>query len=202
MLMQRFSIILNISKRRTPNFEEANAEKNDRGAAILIATNLENALESAIIRQLQLGSKRRDLFGLNSPGGTFDFKIRIGHALRIFGDETRGNLDMIRSIRNTFAHAKIPIQFTEPAVTKACALLVIPRLLPPVSRPVGWQPEIQEELAAIQGKKRFERVCNDTAHNLIVRSLGGPHEIARESLREIGMVADAYTVLAIQKPLP
>lgn len=51
-------------------------------------------------------------------------------------------------------------------------------------------------------EKRFERVCNDTAHNLIVRSLGGPHEIARESLREIGMVADAYTVLAIQKPLP
>ncbi len=62
----------------TQYFEEANAEKNDRGAAILIATNLENALESAIIRQLQLGSKRRDLFGLNSPGGTFDFKIRIG----------------------------------------------------------------------------------------------------------------------------
>jgi hypothetical protein len=121
--------------------EEANAEKNDRGAAILIATNLENVLESAIIRQLQLGSKRRDLFGLNSPAGTFDFKVRIGHALRIFGDETRGNLDIIRSIRNTFAHAKIPIKFTEPAITKACALLIIPRLLPPVSRPIGWRPE-------------------------------------------------------------
>src|SRR5438270_11156749 len=43
---------------------ETNAEKNDRGAAILLATNLENALLSAIVNKLSITEGgRKELFG-------------------------------------------------------------------------------------------------------------------------------------------
>jgi hypothetical protein len=86
---------------------QANAEKNHRGGAILIATNLENALEHAIERRLETGPERRkELFGINAPISRFANKIIIAQALKIIGPETRQNLDIIRGIRNAFAHAK------------------------------------------------------------------------------------------------
>jgi hypothetical protein len=39
---------------------ETNAEKNDRGAAILLATNVENALQGAITQILENGSTYLD----------------------------------------------------------------------------------------------------------------------------------------------
>jgi hypothetical protein len=87
--------------------QEADAEKNDRGAAILLAANLENALQYTIEKFLESGgASMSELFGHNSPIGSFSSKIIIAHSLRILGKETRSNLDIIRTIRNAFAHAR------------------------------------------------------------------------------------------------
>jgi hypothetical protein len=183
--------------------EEARRENNDRGSAILIATNLETALELALISKLQLGHKDRELFGNNSPLGTFDFKIRIGFILRIFGKETRDNLEVVRWIRNAFAHAKIPIKFSDKALMDACSLLTIPSvLLPPVARPRDWKPDTLETLAAIVGKARYERVCEGIAHNLFMWSLRQINEIPADVLRSVGVSTHNHIVLAIPKPLP
>jgi hypothetical protein len=72
----------------------------------------------------------RSLLGANGPLGSFANEILIGYALNIFGDETKANLDIIRAVRNAFAHAKIPIKFTTPQVKNACTHLRIPTLLP------------------------------------------------------------------------
>lgn len=185
--------------------EEMRAEKNERGIAILLATNLENILEEAIKRHMWVVRSRRELFGINSPLGTFSSKIRIGYALGIFGPETLANLDVIRAIRNVFAHAKIPVQFTEPRLMAACSLLRIPsQMLPPVARPADWRPETPEELDAITGRDRFKRVCEDTMHNLFMRSMRGPHQInAKEITTAEGtMITTGYTVWSIPLPLP
>ena len=140
---------------------ETNAEKNDRGAAILLATNVENALQIALLRMFKTRKDQaRGLFGSNSPLGTFANKIQMAYALDIFGDETKANLDIIRTVRNAFAHAKIPIKFETPQVKNACAHLHIPTLLPPHT--------VRPPQERIEGRKRFQTVCNDVAHNLNV----------------------------------
>jgi hypothetical protein len=181
--------------------EEASAEKNDRGAAILIATNLENALETAIVRHLRLRRRSKKLFGFNAPFGTFDFKIRVGHAFGLFKDETEANLHTIRAIRNAFAHAKVPVKFSDAAVTNACALLTVPNLVSPVSRPAGLPPETEEQKNALVGRERFRRVCQDTSHNLLIRSFYGPLAIDRAAIK--GDLPEGYIeIWALVGPLP
>ena len=151
--------------------DETHEMRNDRGAAILLATNLENALQRAIARTLQVSQKtRKELFGLDSPVGTFSYKIIIAEVLRIIGPETRANLDTIRRIRNVFAHAKIPVSFETPAIIQACARLKLPALLPPLPPP---RPS-EEVDAALTGRRRYQTVCENTASNLIRWEFTGP----------------------------
>ena len=86
------------SRKATPDdyknyHTEVLSQKNDRGAAILVATNLENALESAITRLLMIDSDDAVFKAEMSPLGTFANKIKMGSALRIFGKETRARAD-------------------------------------------------------------------------------------------------------------
>ena len=152
--------------------QQTNTEKNDRGAAILIAANLENVLEFAIERRLRTGPElRKELFGFNSPIDGLSDKTIIANALRIIGPETRKNLDTIRRIRNAFAHAKIPILFTTPAVANACTLLTIPPLFPPVAIPSDRSQIPNVELT--KGRLRFQAVCDRIVHDLYVVSMPG-----------------------------
>jgi hypothetical protein len=149
---------------------QTHAEKNDRGAAILMATNLENALQFAISNKLQANEDRRkELFEHDSsPIGTFSKKIIIGHTIQLFRDETRNNLEIIRAIRNAFAHAKIPIAFDTKVIMNACAFLKLPRLLL-MDR---YQPKISQDVdRAMVGRKRFQVVCENTSNNLLRISL-------------------------------
>lgn len=116
---------------------EMGSQGNDRAAAILAARHLEDALAFAIVSRLKIDKNRfPDLFGYNRPLGTFDNKIRFSYAIRLVTEETRTLLDVIRSIRNAFAHALIPIQFTTKQVSDACSLIIIPDPLPPVYSPL------------------------------------------------------------------
>jgi hypothetical protein len=180
---------------------EIETEKSDRAAAILIATTLERVLEYAIARHLKLEGPSKDLFGFNSPIGTFNFKIRIGNALGIFGDEMRRDLDMIRSIRNAFAHSQRPINFSDVPVKNACALLRFQKLLPPVARPRDWRPETPKELDAIQGRKRFVRICDELIHNLLMWPLYSRMPISPDAMPNV-LLLDGYEVWAIRRPLP
>jgi hypothetical protein len=69
-------------------FKQVRSENNDRGAAILTATNTENSLRYALSKRLAVGKDNYEqLFGMNGPMGTFDLKIRMAKALKIFGPE-------------------------------------------------------------------------------------------------------------------
>jgi hypothetical protein len=56
--------------------------------------------------------------GDRGPLSTFSNKILMGHALRIYDENTRCNLDIVRNIRNAFAHSKRPINFDHDLVIK------------------------------------------------------------------------------------
>lgn len=120
---------------------ELTQEKNDRGACILVVTNVENKLLNAIKHRLKVTDKYYEkIFGFNGPLGTFDNKIRMGYALEIFGDEMLENLNVIKSIRNAFAHSRLPINFDTPEVVSACELLIKPKI----------RTDVQEQIAAFE----------------------------------------------------
>jgi len=144
--------------------EQANAENNDRGAAILIATNLENALEYAIEKNLQLFEEQHEEVFLffDAPAGTFNRKIILGSAVKIIGPQARLNLDIVRLIRNAFAHARMPITFQTAAIKDACDVFIIPSLFPQIAVPPLLDTVSQETDA----RNKYRIVCERTAHNL------------------------------------
>jgi hypothetical protein len=150
-------------------YQQVSAEKNDRGAALMLAANVENGLLYILRRTLVIkhGQDKR-LFRFDAPIGTFEAKIRIGYALDIFGPETKNNLDCIKAIRNAFAHAVVPITFQTKEVADVCDLLVMPEILTP--RAVNG--ETGEIVGAMPPdptpRIRFQKVCEATGHNLFV----------------------------------
>lgn len=144
-------------------YDEIRNIANPRGAALLLGVHLEQALEVAIERRLRIvKSDRTSMFGFDAPMGTFDRKIRVAHAVHLLTDTTRGNLDVIRRIRNAFAHAIRPLSFETKEIADACNLLQIPVSLPPTT--VGLMPSFNES----PSRERYRRTCETTAHNLFV----------------------------------
>jgi hypothetical protein len=99
-------------------FDSVN-EMDDRAAALILSSLSDNLLETCIaIDFVQLG-KRRFEQTFRSPGaplGTFSAKIAVAYALGVVTTETRSQLDQIRRIRNTFAHAMLRVSFNDRAI--------------------------------------------------------------------------------------
>jgi hypothetical protein len=149
--------------------EEVNAEKNQRGAAILLASNLEVCLRYAISRNLAVvDDNYKLLFHSGAPLRCFEGKIRIGYGMGIFGDQTKNNLDCIKVIRNAFAHAVIPITFETAEIKAVCETMVMPEILYPraISGTTG------EPIGALQPnattRQKFQKICEAISHNLFL----------------------------------
>jgi len=88
-------------------------KESDRGCALVAAAYLENEiselLQSFLVNQRKTSTK--ELFDFNGPLGTFSSKIKIGFALGLISKETQTSLDVIRRIRNDFAHLQAPLNF-------------------------------------------------------------------------------------------
>jgi hypothetical protein len=83
----------------------------DRTACIITAAMLERHLEAAIIIRLQRKNKDTINLLLQRDGAlsTFFSKIHLGYAMGLYDDIVRKDLDIIRGIRNVFAHSAMPI---------------------------------------------------------------------------------------------
>jgi hypothetical protein len=181
---------------------EIERDNNDRSVAILLGTTVENALQSSIERAIRIDERgQKDLFTYDGPLGTFTAKIKMANALRIFGDETRDNLDLIRNIRNTFAHAKVPINFDTRQVKNACALLQIPTSIPIVG--MVTMPRLMSLLAnpeELKGRLRYEATCHYLSHNFVTWMTNGARSLSSSEITN--PPPSNYEVWAIQRPLP
>jgi hypothetical protein len=138
--------------------------QNDRGAALLLARHLEDALAFSLIRRLKINQHRLgDLMGIDRPLSSFDNKTRLAHSIGLISDNTRNLLDVIRAIRNAFAHALIPISFDTSEVAAVCALLhPAPEPYPPSGTP------FRDGLRLSPNRMHYHRACDVLAHNLMV----------------------------------
>jgi hypothetical protein len=170
-------------------------EKNDRGACILMATNVELALDFAIFRVLDWDDKTRGrLVSEEGPAGTFSQKTHLGSALRIYGHDTHHNLEYIRLIRNAFAHSHVPIGFETKGIKDAVNLLKPISAIPPVAVPANGEVQ-QPELTS---RGIFKRTCAIITHNLMVWGTSGLHERHPNDTRKY----DQHREFLWRKPLP
>ena len=98
----------------------------DRPSALVGCAILDANLKLAIGARLVMWSAEaeRSLFYDNdAPMSSFSAKIKFGRALGIYGPKVHSWLDVIRRIRNTFAHSVRPLTFSNDYIEKECLLL-------------------------------------------------------------------------------
>jgi len=94
-----------------------------RAAALIMGSIIDNLLEYAILLNFVTLSETQfnALFrNPTSPLSSFSAKIAVAHALGVYGNESRRQLDKLREIRNAFAHTIHPIDFDNPLIAEEC----------------------------------------------------------------------------------
>lgn len=117
--------------RKWPNAEQLSGmfdaleQQDDRNSAIIAASGVEVMLRMAI--QIQLASRTPEefdfLFGENGPFGGFGQKVHTSYGMGIIGIQTKKLLQIIRLVRNTFAHFWGRIDFETKEISDACLIL-------------------------------------------------------------------------------
>ena len=103
--------------------------ENDRACGVMFGSWVDMALERAVksvFRSDLSSTLSKRLFDYEGSVGTFGARINVGYALAIFGQKTFHDLDLIRLIRNEFAHCRRPLRFELAVVKAVCDRLQIP----------------------------------------------------------------------------
>lgn len=94
--------------------------ESDRAVAILAASFLENFL-GKYLRHFMADDKITDeLFDGYGPFSTFAQKINTAYAFKFIHKSIKNNLDIIKQIRNEFAHAPHVISFNDEKMKVLC----------------------------------------------------------------------------------
>ena len=104
----------------------------DRGTAIVGAAVLEELLGHLIERSLidDEAASRELLANPYAPLGTFASRIAAAYCLGLIGDMERGDLKLIKNIRNRFAHGLPGLCFDDKAISERCLKLQVPQMVP------------------------------------------------------------------------
>lgn len=104
--------------------KQVNLAGNDRGAAILLTTYVERTIAQAIsLRIPGAANHYSKLFENDGMLSTLDCRIIMANVLGIIGPTTVENLNTIKHVRNTFAHASIAVTFETQEIKDACSSL-------------------------------------------------------------------------------
>ncbi len=172
--------------RRDPDEDEYDAatremhEGSDRVAGILGCALVENALLAALASNLANVFDDSALFvDQNAPFSTFKQRIIAGQALGLYTSAAAKDMDIIRDIRNQFAHALLSINFLNTHIAKACDGL---RLHEP-------RPEQTLEGREISPTRwRFESACWGLSYNLLrVAVRGQRNQVERSKLAGVAL---------------
>jgi hypothetical protein len=110
---------------------DPNLQIADRATALVLGSILEQGVELSILSHCVLGwntpesdAEQKKLFGGSGEGSMgFAVKTRMAYALGVFGPKTRDDIDIIRHIRNLFAHDRSHLTFEDSVVSDLCRQL-------------------------------------------------------------------------------
>jgi DNA-binding MltR family transcriptional regulator len=95
----------------------------DRAAVILQASLVEGILEAILTTKMRpdLPKDLKDrLFDGSGPLSSFAAKINVAYALELFGPVFLHDLNLIRELRNGFAHAQYPMTLSTLEIAEVC----------------------------------------------------------------------------------
>jgi Mannitol repressor len=102
--------------------------ESDRACAVLGAALLDARLESLYKRRLLCFQE--EILSGNGPLNTFSARIRIARALAWISSDVQSDLDVIRSIRNEFAHSfDHELSFADQSIADRCRNLRVAQIL-------------------------------------------------------------------------
>ncbi|MDI4639166.1 MULTISPECIES: MltR family transcriptional regulator [Halomonadaceae] len=127
-------------------FQEMLAEtkgEGDRGCALILAANLDNRLRELLIAHFvsMPCKQQKALFEGTGPLSTFSSRISVSYACGLLAEDEAHDLQLIRKIRNLFAHEEHGWSFVTPSISNRCDSLKMPLL---VKREY---PELADKLA-------------------------------------------------------
>ncbi|MGA3302097.1 MAG: MltR family transcriptional regulator [Methylovirgula sp.] len=129
----------------------------DYEAALLSASLLEYMLMQAIrTKFISLGKDALESI-FETEGGpisTFSAKIKIAYALGIMTAPTKSQIELIKSIRNHFAHHKDKCSFDEASIKSECAKLKQAKGLDQIPEPFKSQRK-----AGLTPKLKYTQAC-------------------------------------------
>lgn len=131
----------------------------DRGAVLVGAALLDARLERLLLSHMLPGKVANDLVkGGNAPLGTFSARINATYAFGLITTAERQDLNLIRGIRNEFAHSEHGLTFSDQKIVGLCSSLVSRR-----------PPEIIEDSGGYPPRQRFNDAVLFTAMQLWYR---------------------------------
>ena len=105
-------------------FRAALTKETDRGCALFASSYLDKGLSDLLYCALAADKKiENDLFEGNAPLASFSARIKMAFYLGKISKVERRDLDLIRKIRNEFAHNADAIDFYEGKIKNQCAEL-------------------------------------------------------------------------------
>lgn len=104
-------------------FRKSLTDESDRGCALFSSAYIDSLLGDLFRRKLVYSkSLERDVLKGGSPLSTFSARIKMAYYIGLISEEMRKKLDIIRDVRNDFAHHPVTISFEEQSVRDRCDL--------------------------------------------------------------------------------
>jgi Mannitol repressor. len=127
-----------------PTLAKALDQASGRGTALLATAWLDDALDQFVrSRCLDDAAVLRFLFENRGPLESFYSRIQVAYAFGLIGADVRNELNLIREIRNEFAHIRDPLSFSDPSIEARCKSLQVPSMV---------EREVNDTLATVQDR--------------------------------------------------
>ena len=99
-------------------------KQTDRGSALIAAAWVDDALEVYLRASFRPDKKiANEILRPDGPLGSFSARIKSAYLLGIIEPTAFRDLEIVRAIRNDFAHVRQRIRFTDPSIKERCKRL-------------------------------------------------------------------------------
>jgi DNA-binding MltR family transcriptional regulator len=171
-------------------FRHSVSQETDRGCALMAAEFLSNELGVLLRVHFVEDNKACDAV-LDDPRGavgTFSSRIEFAYLLGLIGPEERRELNLVRKIRNEFAHEYQPLDFTAEHVSSRCRELRVHTLVPEERPRANFVRNVMGLLAVIHGstlETKHAKPDIDILSKLSSKELDALGEKTKQGTREI-----------------